>query len=634
MSFKYALLFVIILIFVPLFASTQTTPSILINELLYDPAGTDTGKEWIELYNTTNSEINLKGWKLEWGGTKIDTYSFTFPTTAPEPLIGAHQFVVVGDDSSLTSFVKSSTKSFYNASNRTDGIRLVDNEGKIVDVLLYGSPNTYNLPDISGGIATSFAPAVSSGYSLARYPDGFISSGDSRDFVECTNSTFRAANSCPSPTPTTTASPTPTPTATAEIVESELALKTIINEALPNPEGNDEEGEFIELYNPNDVEVNLEEYKIDDAEGSSSPYNLPAGTVIAAKNYLAIYRTSSKITLNNDKDSVRFLDPSNSLIDEVSYDSIPTEGAAFALKPSGEWEWTMAPTSGKENIFMPIILATATYRPSPSPKVTKVKNSPTPKIKETRPSGDSEEGNVKSAAKKKNSSACFVTSSSTQTCQSNKEVIISGIVSAEPGSLQEKVMFIMNPGMGVFLTNGEFPKLNLGDLLKISGEIKEIGFNKFLVVNSPENIKKENGNFLITPQKIVFNNNNDFWVGSLVSISGRIESIAGRKFTLEKDLKKIIVNTPGIISSRNKIIKSGNWVKVVGILSKNYDGYHIFTRVNEDITLADEREIAKSKMKFPAVRPKMISAMLFFLAAALIYIFLKPNKKLVVNDNV
>ncbi len=41
-----------------------------------------------------------------------------------------------------------------------------------------------------------------------------------------------------------------------------------------------------------------------------------------------------------------------------------------------------------------------------------------------------------------------------------------------------------------------------------------------------------------------------------------------------------------------------------------------------------------SQMKFPAVRPKMISATLFFLAAALIYIFLKPNKKLVVNDNV
>lgn len=35
-----------------------------INEIMYDAPGTDSGREWIEIYNDTNADIDFSGWKL------------------------------------------------------------------------------------------------------------------------------------------------------------------------------------------------------------------------------------------------------------------------------------------------------------------------------------------------------------------------------------------------------------------------------------------------------------------------------------------------------------------------------------------------------------------------------------------
>lgn len=48
----------ILLVTPPAFAS------VVINEALFDPSGTDTGLEKIELYNPTMEVINMAGWEL------------------------------------------------------------------------------------------------------------------------------------------------------------------------------------------------------------------------------------------------------------------------------------------------------------------------------------------------------------------------------------------------------------------------------------------------------------------------------------------------------------------------------------------------------------------------------------------
>jgi hypothetical protein len=46
------------------FTINYTMPNIVINEIMYDPSGSDDNAEWVEIYNGGNSAIDLTGWNL------------------------------------------------------------------------------------------------------------------------------------------------------------------------------------------------------------------------------------------------------------------------------------------------------------------------------------------------------------------------------------------------------------------------------------------------------------------------------------------------------------------------------------------------------------------------------------------
>ena len=60
--------------------STACSGSICINELMPNPMGTDTGNypacEWVELYNSGTSDVNLQGWTL------VDLANYSHPIDA------------------------------------------------------------------------------------------------------------------------------------------------------------------------------------------------------------------------------------------------------------------------------------------------------------------------------------------------------------------------------------------------------------------------------------------------------------------------------------------------------------------------------------------------------------------------
>lgn len=56
--------FLFILVVLLFFSNEQAAASVLINEVLPDPAGKDKEGEWIELYNNSSETINLSGWIL------------------------------------------------------------------------------------------------------------------------------------------------------------------------------------------------------------------------------------------------------------------------------------------------------------------------------------------------------------------------------------------------------------------------------------------------------------------------------------------------------------------------------------------------------------------------------------------
>jgi len=47
-----------------LFLIAKSADAIVINEIMYNPDGTDTGREWIELYNNDSFDVDISEWKL------------------------------------------------------------------------------------------------------------------------------------------------------------------------------------------------------------------------------------------------------------------------------------------------------------------------------------------------------------------------------------------------------------------------------------------------------------------------------------------------------------------------------------------------------------------------------------------
>lgn len=157
-----------------------------------------------------------------------------------------------------------------------------------------------------------------------------------------------------------------------------LSEAIILSEVMPNPEGSDNETEWIEIYNTGTENVDLGNWQLDDEEGGSDIYTFPANTIIEAQDFLVIYRVDSDIALNNDADSVRLFDYEGTLQDDVTYESSPENESyarivlesdnqtAFApldwLIPTAHaattestvwheapWEWTESVTAGYLN---------------------------------------------------------------------------------------------------------------------------------------------------------------------------------------------------------------------------------------------------------------------------------------------
>lgn len=337
----------------------EESPTVVINEVLYDAVGADQGHEWIELYNAGNETTNLSGWRIERAGTQFASV-FTFSDGVA---ITAGEFLLVGE-SAVTGADASATLVFQNGGSATDGIRLVNDDGGVVDVLLYDAPNANNLPDEAGIPGASFAPDVAEGHSLARIPNGADTNASGADFGDSSAPTPKAAN-VPSEEPT----PTPLPTARS------APLGVFVSEALPNPVGDDASGEFIEIFNSAKTTVDISGAQIDDAEGGSSPYKIPDGTTIVSGAYRAFSRADTKLALNNEGDAVRLLAADGSLVASLTYGKVPREGASWARKDDGSADWTMSPTAGASNIFTPLdgaekkgsAAGTATPSPRASP---------------------------------------------------------------------------------------------------------------------------------------------------------------------------------------------------------------------------------------------------------------------------
>jgi len=124
--------------------------------------------------------------------------------------------------------------------------------------------------------------------------------------------------------------------------------QVVINEVLPAPSGG--APEWVELYNTTGSAVDISYCYIDDiAGGGKPPYQIPAGTILAAHGFWTLDRTDY---FNNTGDDVRFLmDNMTTVLDSFTYGSTAYDISWYRYPDGGSWAAspTSSPTKGSSN---------------------------------------------------------------------------------------------------------------------------------------------------------------------------------------------------------------------------------------------------------------------------------------------
>jgi len=144
-----------------LLSATSPCAQVVINEVFYDPVGSDTGGEFVELLNCGRVGVALGGWTVETGnGANPDDWTVEWIGDDFDHL-GPGEFFLIGESDVLPApdFVTP-----LDLQNGPDGVRVTDGEMEI-DVVGWGEPL------FSEYYEGTPAGDVPSGSSLARSPD-------------------------------------------------------------------------------------------------------------------------------------------------------------------------------------------------------------------------------------------------------------------------------------------------------------------------------------------------------------------------------------------------------------------------------------------------------------------------------
>jgi hypothetical protein len=377
----WALATVLTLLALPSVASADSAAHIVVSEV---ETGTSTSasQEFIELYNPTSTAVLLAGWTIEYkSATATDSSANWTRRATLNGTIAAYGFYLVAP----TSYLPNADAEWSPTLAGSGGtVRIKDGGGNVVDKLGYGT--TANAAEGS----PAAAPPV--GQSIERLPgrldelggNGTDTDDNSADFIlrtqpepqstlsvpelpdtavaddNDTDSAGAASSSIDDSTTDDSTAPDPTDYAPLEITE------LLVNPMAPQTDAHDE---YIELYNPNPTDIDLQGYTLRTGSNFHAYYVLP-DTTFPADSYLALYSSQTKLAMPNTGGAVLLLDPSGTQVDETPPYGPAPDGEAWALFDSG-WAWTLQLTPGQPNILAALPLTVSPTKAAAHAKAAK-----------------------------------------------------------------------------------------------------------------------------------------------------------------------------------------------------------------------------------------------------------------------
>ncbi|PLX28215.1 hypothetical protein C0581_03110 [Candidatus Parcubacteria bacterium] len=344
-----------------------------------------------------------------------------------------------------------------------------------------------------------------------------------------------------------------------------------ISEFVPNPVGSDTT-EFIELFNPSDEGIDVSGLKIDDEEGGSRAYTIPDNTFITPGEYKVFGRQDTKLALNNTSDSVRLLYPDGTVITEIHFDDV-LEAHSHVRNDEGQWVWTSVVTPGEENILNAPKEVKGT-------KITKKSNYEKPVIKTTLSTIRNEDMGDK--------------------------VHVSGVVAVEPGVLGSQYFYIVNSmvdasstpvGVQIYMYKKDFPKLEIGDQVEVSGELSESGGEARVKVKEKKDITKI-GHVDIPQSKIVeVSEVGETTEGWLIQVNGEITELKGSYMYVDDGTEEAKVYFKRGAGIKKDILQEGDIVSVTGLVHQTKSGYQLLPRFQKDIVKTGVAEAFVTKVE-------------------------------------
>ena len=156
--------------------SYPASASIVIQQVLYDPLGTESGGESVEIQNTGLLPVDISQWTLSTEGSVADARIPNGTVLGPSQfyLIADLGWSTLKDDPQWPNASHEEAISLYNADS---GIAIRMSNGSVVDAVGWGDPTQIPVELFEGTPATSVSP----GMALLRIED---SNNNSQDFIE------------------------------------------------------------------------------------------------------------------------------------------------------------------------------------------------------------------------------------------------------------------------------------------------------------------------------------------------------------------------------------------------------------------------------------------------------------------
>lgn len=558
----------------------EKTSKLLISEILPDPLETDYENEFIELYNSDKNEIDLSLFSLE----NKNGQKFSLPTL----VLPANSFI---------TFYRKDTGLVLNNKNETVKLINQKNDQTLQSVTYKNAPlnSSYNLEiatstigknwtwekNLTPGAINKITPINQGPIIDWQLPEqalrGQVVWGDSSDTFDPENDKLTylwdfgdgAQIALPNAAHTYLKTGRFKVTLTVKdavntrsqekiinivdagtdnnISESptqgEKSFQIIFNEIYPSP--NNSEEEWLEIFNPGEEKVNLKNWQIKDS--AKKNFIFSEDNWLEAENYFILKKSQSKLSLNNEQESLQLFDSDNNLRDEIEYTEAPN-GQSYARGENDKWFWTSAITPNQENT-----IKTKDYF---NDSQFLSFESPFPPLTETP----------------------------TTNFKIGEKIKVTGLVSALPGTLASQYFYINGTSsLQIYNQKKDFPALKIGDRIEVNGELSQINREWRLKTVSHEDI-----NFLNNNQEIIFTplacgEIGEELLGQPIAISGEITSRKSSSLVIDDGTGELNIAIKDGTGINTKKFSEGDYIYAQGILGDSKNGLQLLPRADTDL---------------------------------------------------